>query len=117
MCLHGYYQDVRVWLPDEEFGMSPPCPSCHSNSRIGVHSYSGKTPARRVLGVTSHYFHMTRRYICHHCEKVDIDPKPKYRFRGYNEESVKHLPHQHGLEMPALLTHKLVIDKQLISMM
>ena len=117
MCLHGYYQDVRVWLPDEEFGMSPPCPSCHSNSRIGVHGYSGKTPARRVIGLTSHYFLMTRRYICHHCEKVDIDPKPKYTFRGYNEESVKHLPRQHGLEMPALLTHKLAIDKQLISMM
>ena len=42
MCLHGYYQDVHVWLPDEEFGMSPPCPSSHSNSCIGVHCYSKK---------------------------------------------------------------------------
>ena len=104
MCLHGYYQDVHVWLPDEEFGMSPPC-------------YSGKPPARCVIGLISHYFLMTRRYICHHCEKVDIDPKPKYTFCGYNEESVEHLPRRHGLELPVLLTHKLVIDKQLISMM
>ena len=66
--------------------------------------------------ITFHYFFKTRCYICHYCEKVDIDPKPKYTSRGYNEESVKHLSRQHGLEMPALLTHKVAIDKQLISM-
>jgi hypothetical protein len=117
MDLEGYYRDVRVWLPDEQYGLWPTCPSCHANSSIGVHGYSHKTIARRVIGLKNHYFILSRRYICHDCEKCDTEPRPKYTFRAYNEESVKRLPRQKGIDFPAMLTHKLAIDKDLIDMM
>ena len=81
MSLQGYYRNVKVWLPDEEFKIMPICPSCKGNSRVGVHGYCDKTLARRVIGLNAHYFVMTRRYICHDCEHNSVSiPKPKFTF-------------------------------------
>ena len=118
MSLQGYYRNVKVWLPDEEFKIMPICPSCKGNSRVGVHGYCDKTLARRVIGLNAHYFVMTRRYICHDCEHNSVSiPKPKFTFRGYNDLSVKRLPRQLGLQFPAVFTHMLAIDKSLIDLM
>ena len=115
MDLPGYYRDILVWLPDLQHSIYPPCPSCKGNGSIGVHGYSRKTVARRVLGLKTHYFILSRRYICHHCEK--LTPKPKYSFRGYNEKSIVLLPRQLNLSFPAILTQKLAIDKSIFDIM
>jgi len=57
---------------------------------------------------------MSRRYICHSCEKRK---SKKYTFRAYNEKSIKNLPRQYGLHFPAMLTHKLAIDKDVLDLM
>lgn len=113
--LRGYYTDVLVWFPDERFKMKPVCPTCGSSARVGVHAYPKKTYGRRVISLLRNYYIISRRYICHHCEKVT--PKVKYTFMGYNEDSIKQLPRQYGQYFPAMLTHKLSIDKALLDMM
>ena len=37
----SYYRDIKVWLPDVQMGKDamPVCPSCKSNSRVGVHAW------------------------------------------------------------------------------
>jgi hypothetical protein len=66
-----YYRDVRVWFPEIEFGQHfiPSCVSCKSSREVGVHGYFEKCPARRVIGLETNYFVMSRRYICHTCQK------------------------------------------------
>jgi hypothetical protein len=115
--LNGYYRDIKVWLPDEEFNIMPICPSCQTNDNIGVHGYNKKTIARRVIGIKLQYYIMSRRYICHSCQRVQNSQKPKYTFMGYNERAVQSLPRQKGLQFPAMMTHKLAIDKSLVDMM
>ena len=112
--LPGYYRDLRVWLPDLQYKIIPPCPGCNSNCHVGIHGYSKKTLARRVIGLKAYYYIMSRRYICHSCEKSKIN---KYTFRAYNETSIKNLPRQYGLHFPAMLTHKLAIDKDVLDLM
>ena len=34
MDLIGCYRDLRVWLPDVQCGVNPPCPMCASTNRI-----------------------------------------------------------------------------------
>jgi len=59
---------------------------------------------------------MTRKYQCHRC-KNEVPRTKKYIFRGYNEESIKYLRRQIGLNFPAIHSKKLSIDKTLLSMM
>ena len=108
-------RDVLVWLPDQEHGINLPCPSCKSNGNVSVHGYSRKTTARRVIGLKSHYFILSRRYICHHCEK--LNPRPKFTFHGYNPHFTTLLPRQLNLSFPAMFTHKLAINKTLLDLM
>ena len=112
--LPGYCHDLWVWLPDLQYKIIPPCPGCNSNCHVGVHGYSKKTLARRVIGLKTYYYIMSRRYICHSCKKSKIN---KYTFCAYNEKSIKKLPRQYGLYFPAMLTHKLAIDKDVLDLM
>ena len=88
--LEGYYRDVLIWLPDEQHGVDPPCPTCQSNTSIGVHGYSDKTIAQKVIGRSDNYYLMSHRYIYHACEKDSN--KAKFTYQGYNLESAKLLP-------------------------
>jgi hypothetical protein len=112
--LSGYYRDILVWIPDEQHQIKLPCPTCHSCEHTAVHGYNTKSVARRIIGMNNNYYIMTRRYICHACKK---DGNDKYTFRGYNEDSMKRLPRQLSLTFPAMLTHKLGIDKMHIDLM
>lgn len=67
----AYYRDIKVWLPDEQWGSEamPPCVECESAAEVGVHGFHDSHFGRRVCGLASHYFIISRRYICHCCER------------------------------------------------
>ena len=56
----AYYTDVRVWVPQLEFGVDamPPCVSCKCATQVSVHGWSDKDGhvGRRVCGMQRHYF-------------------------------------------------------------
>ena len=95
---NSYYRNVRVWFPEMQYGQEcmPSCVSCGRNCKVGVHAYSKKTPARRVVVLTTNYFVMSRQYICHVCSKLNKERKTQaagnpyekvqYTFMGYNSE-------------------------------
>ena len=67
----AYYRDIKVWLPDEQWGPEamPPCVVCGSAKEVGVHAFADNHFGRRISSVCGHYFVMTRRYKCHCCER------------------------------------------------
>ena len=93
----AYIRDVYVWLPDVRWGRDsmPCCPTCETAAHVGNHGFQSKHHARRcapatastqhiapglplllpagmiarrVLASNTHYFIMSRRYTCRHCE-------------------------------------------------
>ena len=132
----SYYRDIRVWLPELQWGKeaTPPCPCCKSARRVGVHAWRDNHFGRRICDLTSHYFVMTCRYICHACQQdhaqvkaaavraglqISDDPMvpPPYTFMGYDAGSTALLPHGHGLTFPAYLTHRGGVDKIIVNLM
>ncbi|GFH52552.1 hypothetical protein CTEN210_09028 [Chaetoceros tenuissimus] len=112
----GYYKDIRVWLPDVEFQYMPHCPTCSNNDRVAPHCYGegDKTISRSVISVSNNYSLLSRRYICHTCEK---EKQGQFTFQGYNSNSVNLLPKCHMLEFPAFLTKNLAMDWSLLDLM
>jgi hypothetical protein len=68
----AYYRSIFIWLPDIRWGkeVMPPCPNCHGATSIGAHGFQDSHFGRRICGLHTHYFIISRRYICHDCEKV-----------------------------------------------
>ena len=73
----AYYRDVFVWLPDVRWGREamPVCPECESAERVMPHAFQNKHFGRRICGLDTHHFIMTRRYICHCCESKALRAK------------------------------------------
>jgi hypothetical protein len=126
----AYYRDVYVWLPDKRWGPVawPPCPSCLQQNKIGAHGWQKKHYARRVVTMNSNYFVMSRRYICHRCNKDDSKGKSvqtqneltqiqQASFMGYNSTSRCRLPFGLGEYFPAFITHRSAVDMSVIDMM
>ena len=67
----SYYRDIKVWLPDVQWGdeATPPCVECESAAEVRPHGFRDNHFGRRICGVKTHYFAMSRRYICHCCER------------------------------------------------
>jgi hypothetical protein len=67
----AYYRDIRVLFPDVEGGVScmPMCLTCKSNMNVRPHSYPMHHPGRRVVTFDSHYFVMSRQYLCKCCQE------------------------------------------------
>jgi hypothetical protein len=67
----AYYRDVYVWLPEQRWGCVawPPCPSCLQQNKIGARGWQKNHYARRVVTMNSNYFVMSRRYMCHSCNR------------------------------------------------
>ena len=64
----AYIRDIFIWLPDERWHDTlPPCPECLSSEDVVRHSWRDNRLARRVQGLDSHYFIMSRRYKCQGC--------------------------------------------------
>ena len=137
----AYYRDIFVWLPDERWGAEamPPCVKCGCAAEVGVHGYQTTHYGRRICGLKNHYFIVTRRYICHHCEHSAKEAKlaaveaglrvqeeeneggaaspPQYTFMGYDARSRARLPHGYGDEFPAFLTHRAGVDMDIVDLM
>jgi hypothetical protein len=66
-----YYRDICVWFPKEEGGMMcmPTCPTCKRNDSIRKHSYPMNHPGRRVTTFNTHYYIMSRQYLCKWCKE------------------------------------------------
>lgn len=133
-----YYRDIRVWIPDLQYGRDclPSCPSCKSNRRVTVHGFDSKHHGRLVIGLTHNYFLVSRRYRCGLCKEksdalkrsiaqtfeaedvdVEIDKGFQYTFKPWNEHSLPLLPRSLSEEFPAFLTRKSGVDKSIIDMM
>ena len=132
----SYYRDIRVWLPDQQYGCMPFCGACKANDNVGAHGFRDNHFSRTVIGLKENYFLMSRRYICHQCKRdgdalkkqIEKDaadgqlevivetPKTK-TFMGWNAASNSLLPHGKGDEFPAFLTWRAAVDKGLIDLM
>jgi hypothetical protein len=105
-----YYRNVRVWLPDDQYGMEamPPCPKCKSASRVCYDSYRNNHFARRIIGLKTNYYIMSRRYKCRTCNS---------RHMGWNMTSLAHMPHGFGTKFPAFLSWRSGLDKTVLDLM
>jgi len=59
----SYYRDIYVWLPDVRWGQEamPPCPNCLSSQLVGEHGWRDYYFGRRISGLVTHYFVISRR--------------------------------------------------------
>ena len=129
-----YYRDIRVWIPDLQYGKDcmPSCPCCKSNNRVTVHGFDSKHFARLVVGLTQNYYIMSRRYRCERCKEknealkrsfdsegidVQIEKGFQYTFKPWNENSLPLLPRSLSEEFPAFLTRKCGLDKTVLDLM
>lgn len=134
-----YYRDIFVWLPDIQHKCRLYCPSCNSDKRIGVHGLRGDTYGRRVCDLNTHYFILSRRYICHACEENAKEQKRKaaavlssggnkvsviadnttadsYTFNGHDSAVLEKLPIRFTKDFPAVLTYRGGLDKKITDM-
>ena len=122
----AYYRDVRVWLPEVQYGeyYMPSCVTCNSNSCVARHTCFKKSPARYVVGISRGYDIMTWQYICHTCEKrhsakkkesiqngVNFVSPGQYTFMGYNSTVLTTMPDGIGDDFPAILSYRSGLDK------
>jgi hypothetical protein len=117
-----YYRDIRVWIPEIEGGQlcMPTCTTCKSNLNVRIHSYTTDHPARRIVALSTHYYLMSREYMCKSCQVVHKERKEKangqpfdkcqYTFMGYHDECLKNLPDEMLYKFPAVLTHRAGVD-------
>ena len=76
----AFYRDVYVWLPDVQWSdanktFMPCCPNCKSNKHVGAHCFRSNHFGRVVVTLSTTYYVMTRRYICHECQKESMHAK------------------------------------------
>ena len=122
----AYYRDIRVWFPDLEGGQlcMPACVTCGRNDRVRAHSYPMDHPARRVVAFETHYYIMSRQYLCRGCQadhkerkdKANGEPfeKIQYTMMGSLPEVLRRLPDDMYYKFPAVLTHRAGLDRSLV---
>ena len=137
----AYYRSVFVWLPDVRWGdeVMPCCPSCKCNTDVFSHGFHDSNFGRKVIGLKSNYFIISKRYICKRCKKkngdlsttiktlkaqhadcsteIQMKKKLQYTHMGWNNTSVAFMPYGWGFEFPAFLTSKAGLDNDIIDMM
>ena len=113
----AYYRDIRVWFPDVEGGVScmPMCLTCKSNMNVRPHSYPVHHPGQCVVTFDSHYFIMSRQYLCKCCQEEHQRRKDKanglpfekvqYTMMGSHNEVLKYLPTDMYYKFLAVLSH------------
>jgi hypothetical protein len=121
----AYYRDIRVWFPDVEGGLTcmPTCPTCKSSSNVRKHGYPSDHPGRRVTSFNTHYYIMSRQYLCTKCKEENDRQKKaaaggtfkrtQYTTMGYHDEMLKNLPDDMLYKFPAVLSHRAALDRPL----
>lgn len=53
-----YFRDIKVWLPDQQWGLKamPPCVLCKSAANVNVHGFRDNHFGRRICDIDGHYF-------------------------------------------------------------
>ena len=140
--LRACYCKTVVWLPDVRFNESPPCPNWCGNKSCHFHCWRNNHFGRLVVDFYRNCFVISRRCICHDCEKVakeakhankkaldaakkdsmsaesaQLMPVPKYTFMAWDKRSLDQLPDGLGEEFPAFLTHRAVVDLSIVDFM
>ena len=66
-----YFRDIKVWLPDQQWGLKamPPCVLCKSAANVKIHGFRDNHFGRRICDLDGHYFVISRRYKCTECAK------------------------------------------------
>jgi hypothetical protein len=64
----AFYRNIVGWLPDEQFAEDPPCPRCKRG--CSFHGWQSNHFGCVVLTLYGHYFIISRRYKCSHCEST-----------------------------------------------
>ena len=119
----------------------PFCPNSQSNSRVGPHGFRSNHHARYARGAKDSCCILSRRCVCHDCEKeynahkneliskvseIGLSVKEvndekledkSCTFMGHNEKSLPLLPCGYGTHFPACLTHGSDVDDDLIDLM
>ena len=138
----AYYREVYVWLPDVRWAsipntFMPCCPNCISNHDVGPHSFRDNHFGRVVVGLSETYYIVSRRYICHTCQRmarkakncaedlmkksgatVDTVVVPQYTFMGWDKRILPLFDSDRGdYYFPAVLTWKAGVDKEVVNMM
>ena len=139
----SYYRDVNVWLPDVRWGQEamPPCVECESAEEVGPLGFRDNHFARRICALKTHYFTMSRRYVCRCCERKakqaaaeakqaaedarlsveecedECEDNSQYTFMGWDGRSRARLPFGYGDEFPAFLTYRAGVDVDIIDLM
>ena len=135
-----YYRDIYLWLPDLRWEAMPACPCCKSASRVRFHCWRDNHFGRRIVGLDTHYFVISRRYYCRGCHLDAIaakeaavaaaqsagltveggagaaDGPEQYTFTAWDERSRPLLPHGLGSYFPAFLTHRGGVDMAIIDL-
>ena len=128
---HLYYRDVFVWLPEVQGGQTcmPCCVSCKRHEHVAVHDYTMHHPARYIVSLNSHYYMMTRRYICHACKRRNKEleeeaatngthcEKVQFTFMGWNSQCLKLMPYDQLDNFPAILTHRAGVDRMVLDLL
>jgi hypothetical protein len=121
----AYYRDIRLWFPDVEGGVAcmPTCITCKSNMNVRPHSYPTHHPGRRVVTFDSHYYIMSRQYLCKCCQEKHQSQKDKangrpfekvqYTMMGSHNEVLKYLPTDMYYKFPAVLSHRAGLHRSL----
>ena len=144
----AYYRDIYVWLPDVRWKdpaktFMPCCPNCKCNTNVGPHGFRDNHFGRQVVGMTSTYYVMSRRYICHECRcnvvkaKEDVEKVAQqnglsievesvesesvfmtYTFMAYDRRILHLFKYNRGvLKFPAYLTWRAGVDKLVLKLL
>ena len=131
----SYYRDIYIWLPDVRWGHEamPPCVECETAEEVGPHCFRENHFGRRICALKSHYFTISRRYICGCCERKaeaakqaaedaglrvkEREDTSQYTFMGWDARSRARLPYGYGEEFPAFLTYNGGVDMDIIDLM
>ena len=61
-----YIRRIRIWLPELEASVKPPCPVCKTAANVRGHGVASHC-ARRISGLYEDWWVMSKRYLCGHC--------------------------------------------------
>ena len=118
-----YFQDIKIWMPDLQWGKlaMPCCPSCNSNTHVCVNKATNNHPVRRIISIEKCYFIASRQYCCTACREaaktLPKDKKPQYTFMATHENCLKNLRPEYATDFPAILSHKSGVDRVLYRML
>jgi hypothetical protein len=105
---HFCYPKLFVWNPQGFGDDVVKCYKCRSSKGVISNGWPDRPIARRVVGLDSCYFIVSKRYKCKGCNM---------QFNGYNEQVLAQMPEQVRLLFPCFLTHRSALDHNVLTLL